>query len=53
VGGTTAETDDWRAAGMGFWVARQVFQEHHATLDEPVGERGGPRAWRLVAPVAA
>ncbi|MFZ5482163.1 MAG: HAMP domain-containing protein [Myxococcota bacterium] len=51
-GGTTAEQDDWRAAGMGFWVARQVFQEHEATLEEPVGDRGGPRTWRLVAPGA-
>jgi C4-dicarboxylate-specific signal transduction histidine kinase len=50
LGGTVADTDDWRAAGLGFWVARQVLQEHAATLEEPVGERGGPRTWRLRAP---
>lgn len=47
---TTGDDDDWRAAGMGFWVARQVFQEHAATLEEPEGARGGPRSWRLRAP---
>ncbi len=47
---TVRETDDWRAAGLGFWVARQVFQEHGAILDEPVGERGAARTWRLRAP---
>ncbi len=47
---TAAATDDWRAAGLGFWVARQVLQEHDVTLEEPEGERGGPRSWRLRAP---
>ncbi|MDP2311400.1 MAG: HAMP domain-containing protein [Pseudomonadota bacterium] len=47
---TVGETDDWRAAGLGFWVARQVFQEHGAILEEPVGERGAARTWRLRAP---
>lgn len=47
---TVPTSDDWRAAGMGFWVARQVFQDHGATLDEPAGERGGARTWRLRAP---
>lgn len=49
---TVAATDDWRAAGLGFWVARQVLQEHAATLEEPEGEPGGARAWRLRAPRA-
>jgi signal transduction histidine kinase len=52
LGATTGHDDDWRAAGMGFWVARQVFAEHAATLREPEGERGGPRAWTLIAPAA-
>jgi two-component system NtrC family sensor kinase len=47
---TVRDTDDWRAAGLGFWVARQVFQEHGATLEEPVGERGDARSWLLRAP---
>jgi signal transduction histidine kinase len=47
---TVGETDDWRAASLGFWVARQVFQEHGAILEEPVGERGEARTWRLRAP---
>ncbi|MDP2306639.1 MAG: HAMP domain-containing protein [Pseudomonadota bacterium] len=47
---TVADTDDWRAAGLGFWVARQVFQEHGATLEEPIGERGAKRTWLLRAP---
>ena len=32
----TASWDDWRAAGLSFWVARQVFAEHDATLEMPV-----------------
>lgn len=47
---TVRDTDDWRAAGLGFWVARQVFQEHGAILEEPVGERGAARTWLLRAP---
>jgi signal transduction histidine kinase len=47
---TVTDTDDWRAAGLGFWVARKVLQEHAATLEEPLGDRGGPRTWRLRAP---
>jgi len=50
---TVADTDDWRAASLGFWVARQVFQEHGAILDEPVGARGEARTWRLRAPRCA
>jgi C4-dicarboxylate-specific signal transduction histidine kinase len=46
---TVASMDDWRAAGLGFWVARQILEEHAVTLEEPEGEPGGPRAWRLRA----
>lgn len=53
LGRTTSGIDDWRAAGMGFWVARQVFQEHAATLEDPAGERGGARSWRLRMPASA
>lgn len=27
--------DDWRAASLGFWAARQVFEEHGALVEEP------------------
>lgn len=43
--------DDWRAAGMGFWVARQILQEHSASLEE-VESAGAAKIWRIVAPVA-
>ncbi len=49
---TATDEDDWRAAGLGFWVARQTFASHGATLEPPEGVRGGARAWRLVIPVA-
>jgi C4-dicarboxylate-specific signal transduction histidine kinase len=51
--GTTSGDDDWRAAGLAFWVARQVFDTHGATLEEPadtVEGVGGPRAWSLRFP---
>ena len=47
---TLATRDDWRAAGLGFWVARQVLQEHGATLEDSEGEPGGRRRWTLRAP---
>jgi two-component system NtrC family sensor kinase len=28
-------SDDWMAAGMGFWLARQVFDSHGGRLQEP------------------
>jgi two-component system NtrC family sensor kinase len=31
-----ASQDDWRAASLGFWAARQVFEEQGATVEEPV-----------------
>lgn len=62
----TLASDDWRAASMGFWGARQILEEHAAALEEPpdarAPERGepgegavGPRVagearWRLVLP---
>lgn len=65
----TRSRDDWRAAGLAFWVARQVFAEHDATLAMPeLAElaRGEPSvalapavvgntgyAWRLRLPAAA
>lgn len=29
------QSDDWKAAGMGFWLARQVFANHNGRLVEP------------------
>jgi two-component system NtrC family sensor kinase len=49
---TVPTRDDWRAAGLGFWVARQVLQEHSATLEDTEGEPGGRREWTLRAPRA-
>lgn len=43
-----AGQDDWRAASFGFWVARQVFEDHATILEEPV--TGG--TWRLRVPTA-
>lgn len=34
--------DDWQAAGLGFWAARQILAEQGATLEET-----GPRTWKL------
>jgi signal transduction histidine kinase len=31
-----ASQDDWRASSLGFWAARQVFEEQGATVEEPV-----------------
>lgn len=50
VGATVRSQDDWKAAGMSFWVARQVLGAHGFTLDEP--ETGG-REWRIRAPLQA
>ncbi len=46
VSAVVSNQDDWRAASFGFWVARQVFEDHGAILEEPV--LGG--SWRLRAP---
>lgn len=48
VGETTASHDDWRAAGLTFWAARQVLAAHGFTLREP--EQGG-RTWTIDAPL--
>lgn len=46
--------DDWKAAALGFWVARQVLEEHRATLDEPTTPTPGASAtWTLHLPGAA
>jgi signal transduction histidine kinase len=39
-----ASLDDWRAASLGFWAARQVFEEHGAIVEEP-RERVGLVRW--------
>lgn len=39
-----ASQDDWRAASLGFWAARQVFEEHGAIVEEP-RERVGVVRW--------
>ena len=39
--------DDWLASGMGFWVARRVFQDHGGRLREPSDD--DPR-WVLELP---
>lgn len=46
---TTSERDDWQAAGLSFWVARQIFEEQGATLTER--EEGEGRVWTLTVPV--
>ncbi len=39
-----ASQDDWRAASLGFWAARKVFEEHGAIVEEPQ-ERSGLVRW--------
>ena len=43
--------DDWLASGMGFWVARRVFQDHGGRLREPVD--GDAPHWLLELPTTA
>ena len=47
----SANEDDWRAAGLAFWVARRVLEEHGATLEEPDptvrGAGPGPLGWSV------
>lgn len=49
---TVASQDDWRAAGMGLWVARQVLRDHGATAEE-IESAGPEKSWRIAAPVAS
>jgi signal transduction histidine kinase len=50
---TALSPDDWRAAAMGFWVARRMFRDHAMSLSEEGGDQTGlPRWWCLEAPVA-
>lgn len=47
--------DDWMAASMAFWVARQVFVAHGGAFEEPSLEPGrsvSHARWRLRLPVA-
>jgi two-component system, NtrC family, sensor kinase len=43
--------DDWLASGMGFWVARRVFQDHGGRLREPI--EGDAPHWLLELPTKA
>ena len=47
--------DDWRAAALGFWAARQVFEEHGAIVEEPpeARERGRAARWLVRFPAVA
>ncbi|MCB9746408.1 MAG: HAMP domain-containing histidine kinase [Alphaproteobacteria bacterium] len=42
--------DDWLASGMGFWLARQVFEEHGGRLEEPA-EGSVPAVYRVYLPL--
>lgn len=47
--------DDWMAAGMAFWAARQAFAAHGGLLEEPTLPPQGPISearWRLRLPRA-
>lgn len=44
-----AGQDDWRAAGFGFWVARQVIEDHAAIFEESAGSG----RWRIRFPTNA
>jgi len=47
--GVVAESrDDWLASGMGFWIAKQVLEEHGGALEEPVA--GEQAIYRVVLP---
>ena len=49
-------SDDWRAAGLGFWAARQVLASHGGRLQEPSQTEhrapGAPLQWRVALPEA-
>jgi len=46
------QSDDWKASGMGFWLARQVLAEHSGNLREPKMTPGATSAtWVLRLPV--
>ncbi len=49
--GVAAEDrDDWLASGMGFWIAKQVLEEHAGHLIEPAA--GEQAIYRVVLPAA-
>jgi len=46
------QSDDWKAAGMGFWLARKVFADHGGELIEPNLKRGSESGtWTIRIPV--
>ena len=50
--GVIAESrDDWLASGMGFWIAKQVLEEHGGALMEP--QSGDQAVYRVVLPSPA
>lgn len=52
VSATATSQDDWRAAGLGSWVARRVFRDYGATAEELPSGEGTARGWRVVIPRA-
>ncbi len=46
--------DDWRAAALGFWAARKVFEDHGAIVEEPAqpAQRGDVAQWVVRFPEA-
>ena len=42
--------DDWLASGMGFWIAKQVLEEHDWVLIEP--KQGDRATYRVVLPAS-
>ena len=44
-GNIDSTSDDWMAAGMGFWLARQVLATHGGRLVEPHEASGGGLRW--------
>ena len=42
--------DDWLASGMGFWIAKQVLEEHDGVLIEP--KQGDRATYRVVLPAS-
>ena len=47
-GAEAGARDDWLASGMGFWIAKQVLEEHGGRLEEP--EPGEGFVYRLLLP---
>lgn len=46
------QSDDWKAAGMGFWLARRVFADHGGELVEPTLQQDSESGtWTIRIPV--